>query len=200
MRRPPRFSAEISPVLACLWLAERADAGTQVYWAHFNGSTIESVPADDSEPPQLLVSGASNPPGVAVDTTHIYWTNADADSIGRAGLDGDEVDEGFIEDVGAFFGLAADSEHLYWGNPEDEAIGRANLDGTSIDNDWMPAGSTDAFGIATTPPEETSTSDKTVKVTDPTSSTLATDSSPPRMASPAAGPPTRASAASRPRS
>ena len=278
-------------VLACLWLAARADASAQVYWAHFNGTTLESVPADGSEPPQLLASGASNPLGVAVDATHIYWANfsgdsisranldgtgvekefisginpyalavaeghiyrtdADADSIGRANLDGSEVDQGFIEDVGAFFGLAASSEHLYWGNLDDGAIGRANLDGSAvepefikptgpltpygvavdtghvywansqndsigranlnggeveeafipgahpagvavdaghvywgyaiysgaigranldgsgIDNNWMPAGSTDAFGIATTPPEATPT------VTAPSSSTSA---------------------------
>ncbi len=281
-------------VLAFLCLAAQADASAQVYWAHFNGSTLESVAADGSEPPQLLASGASNPLGVAVDSTHIYWANfsgdsisranldgtgvekefisginpfalavagghiywtdADASSIGRADLDGGEVDQDFIEDVGAFFGLAANSEHLYWGNLENEAIGRADLDGSAverefvkpagpltpygvavdpghvywansqndsigranlgggeleeafipdahpagvavdaghvywgyaiyqgaigranlngsgIDNNWMPAGSTDAFGIATTPFEATPASEA-VKVTDPSPST-----------------------------
>jgi virginiamycin B lyase len=176
-------------LLASLWLAARAEAGAKVYWAHFNGSTLESVPADGSEPPQVLVSGASNPLGVAVDATHVYWANfsghsigranldgteveqgfisgidpyalavaaghvywtdAGAESIGRADLDGGEVEPGFIEDVGAFFGLAADAEHLYWGNLEDEAIARAGLDGSEVEREFVDtAGLLTPYGVA----------------------------------------------------
>lgn len=176
-------------VLASLWLSARADANAQVYWAHFNGSTLESVAADGSGAPQVLVSGASNPLGVAVGATHIYWANfsgdsigranvdgtgvdqafitgvnpfalavaeghiywtdADSDAIGRADLSGDEIDPDFIEDVGAFFGLAADSKHLYWGNLDDEAIGRADLSGTGVEREFAkPAGPLTPYGVA----------------------------------------------------
>lgn len=182
----------VAALLACLSLATRADASPQVYWAHFNGSTVESVPADGGEPPQTLAAGASNPLGVAVDAAHvywanysghsigranldgtgieqefidgidpyalavakghIYWTDAAAGSIGRANLDGGEIDRGFIAGVGSFFGLAANSEHLYWGNVEDGAIGRANLDGTGVEPEFVkPDGPLTPYGVAVDP-------------------------------------------------
>ncbi|HEX6752888.1 MAG TPA: hypothetical protein VF093_04805 [Solirubrobacterales bacterium] len=156
-------------VLACLWPVARADAGTQVYWAHFGGSTLESVPADGSEPPQVLASGASNPLGVAVAATHIYWANYTGDSISRADLDGTGVEKEFISGVNAF-ALAVTEGHIYWTDADADSIGRANLNGSGIDNGWMPAGSYDAFGIATTPPEATPTSET---VTGPSPSTAA---------------------------
>lgn len=119
-------------ILACLGPVARADAGTQVYWAHFGGSTLESVPADGSEPPQVLASGASNPLGVAVDATHIYWANYTGDSISRANLDGTGVEKEFISGVNAF-ALAVTKGHIYWTDVDADSIGRANLDGSEVD-------------------------------------------------------------------
>lgn len=119
-------------VLAFLWLAARADASAQVYWAHFNGATLESVPADGSEPPQTFASGASNPLGVAVDATHVYWANFSGDSISRANLDGTGVEKEFISGINPY-ALAVAEGHIYWTDADADSIGRANLEGLEVD-------------------------------------------------------------------
>jgi hypothetical protein len=59
--------------------------------ANLDGSGVE---------PRFIITGASDPTGVAVDAAHVYWINLFTGTIGRANLDGSGVDQSFIADVG----------------------------------------------------------------------------------------------------
>jgi hypothetical protein len=87
---------------------------------------------------QSLITGASDPRGITVDTNHVYWTSVITGAIGRANLDGTGVNESFITGGSESIGIAVDANHIYWTNNAfphtllSGAIGRANLDGTGV--------------------------------------------------------------------
>jgi len=121
-------------VLGCLWLAAQASA--DVYWGSLNLNRIGRASPDGGEVEPNLVTGASEPWGVAVDATHLYWANETGNSIGRSNLDGTEVEPDFIETAEPT-GLAVAEGHIYWIDPGPRSIGRARLDGTGVEEEFI---------------------------------------------------------------
>jgi sugar lactone lactonase YvrE len=95
-----------------------------------------------------LVSGLSDPAGVAVDGRHIYWADSASGTIGEANLDGSHVNPTFITGAGDPTGIAVDGQHIFWANSAGNEIGRANLDGTAVDQSFISgAGSPSAVAV-----------------------------------------------------
>jgi virginiamycin B lyase len=105
-----------------------------IYFA--KGMTIGRSNLNGTNPQNNFITGADDPKGVAVDSTHVYWANQDADTIGRANLNGSNVNQSFI--AGADCGVAVDATHVYWGNSDDpDTVGRANLDGLGVEPSFI---------------------------------------------------------------
>ena len=87
-----------------------------LYWATDNGmrdgGTIVEANLDGTSP-QTLVSLASSPVGVAVDTSHIYWADSTNGTINEANLDGTSP-QTLVSDQCNPFGVAVDASHIYW--------------------------------------------------------------------------------------
>ncbi len=109
--------------------------------------TIGRADIDGSEAgvEAAFIKGASNPQGIAVNSTHIYWANAGTlagvRAIGRATIDGGEVNQSFIKATGGGtkpYGVTLNLSHLYYsGNEEGEDnafIRRLTLDGSEKGN------------------------------------------------------------------
>jgi hypothetical protein len=126
--------AAVLVVLGCLWLAGEASA--HVYWGSLNGNRVGRASPDGSEVEPNLITGASEPWGVAVDGTHLYWANETGNTIGRANLDGSEVEADFIE-AAEPTALAVSEGHIYWIDPGPRSIGRAKLDGTEVEDEFI---------------------------------------------------------------
>ena len=58
-----------------------------LYWANSGNGTIMEANLDGTNP-QTIVTGQSNPVGIAVDAQHLYWANRDSGTIAEANLDG----------------------------------------------------------------------------------------------------------------
>ncbi len=120
-----KFSAPSSPRYVAV------DAG-HVYWTNTgprNGNgepidgcgtvgraDIEGTPASaESE----FITGASNPQGIAVNTTHVYWANAASDlnrrSIARAEANGEGIEQEFfpVDTNRTPYGIALNASHIY---------------------------------------------------------------------------------------
>jgi hypothetical protein len=87
-------------------------------------ATIDPLTGEvEGEPDPEWITGASNPEGVAVDSSHVYWANAAAEigtaSIGRASIGGGGVDQSFF-DAGNERprGVALDANYLYFSTDE----------------------------------------------------------------------------------
>jgi virginiamycin B lyase len=134
----------------CCWAAQ---ASAYVYWG--SGSSdgaIGRANLDGTGADQGLITGASNPVGVAADGRHIYWVNlqgADPSSIGRANLDGTGANQDFIS-MGAgqvdAQGVTVDGQHIYW-TTSGGTIGRANLDGSGANQAFI-TGASNPVGVA----------------------------------------------------
>jgi sugar lactone lactonase YvrE len=120
----------IGAIVVLSLLAVAGPAQAHVYWTNNADTTIGRANLDGTGVNQSLVSGGSNPCGVAVDGAHIYWADANGGSIGRANLDGSGVNTDFIDGTNTPCGIAVDGAHVYWGSTGEETIGRANLDGS----------------------------------------------------------------------
>jgi hypothetical protein len=123
-------------VLCCLWFA--GEAGAHVYWGSLNLNRVGRASADGSEVEPNLITGASEPWGVAVDGTHLYWANETGNTIGRSNLDGTEVEEDFVETAEPT-ALAVAEGHIYWIDPGPRSIGRAKLEGSEVEAEFIPA-------------------------------------------------------------
>ena len=138
--------------LLLLGMAFAARADAFVYWGNpiagggNAGTTIGRANNDGTAVNQAFIGGASEPTGVAVDSSHIYWFNELGRSIGRANLDGTAVNQTFITGVNTEE-LAVDGAHIYWADIDSQAVGRANLDGTAVDHNFI-TGARDPQGVA----------------------------------------------------
>jgi virginiamycin B lyase len=124
--------------------------GQHIYWS--NGAappedssvvplatTIGRANLDGTSPNNALISGASQPAGVAVNGSYIYWGNNGTGTIGRANLDGTGVNQSFINTGAAnLSSVAIDGSHIYWAD-HGTGIGRANIDGTLVQPNWIAA-------------------------------------------------------------
>ncbi len=61
----------------------------------------------------VTVTGAKEPPALALDGSHLYFANPNTSVIGRANLDGSAPVE-YAKGAGNPKGLAVDATHLYW--------------------------------------------------------------------------------------
>jgi hypothetical protein len=136
--------AAVLAIFGCLWLAGEANAG--VYWGSMGGNTVGRANSDGSGVEPSLITGASQPWGVAVDGTHLYWANFTGHTIGRSNLDGTEVEQSFIENVEPT-ALAVAAGHIYWTDDGPRSIGRAKLDGTEVEREFIAGAGTFA-GLA----------------------------------------------------
>lgn len=73
--------------------------------ANLDGTGVESGPE---------VSGAEDPPSIALDGSHLYWGSPTTSKIGRSNLDFTAQQEGFIEEADHPEGLALDGSRIYW--------------------------------------------------------------------------------------
>src|SRR5215470_13330752 len=117
-------------------------ATDRLFVLDLSGGRVFSINPDGSDK-KILVTGCSNPDGIAVDAEagHIYWTNMGVPSrndgsIERADLDGSN--RRFIVPEGATFTpkqmtLDRTNRKLYWCDREGMRVMRANLDGSSIE-------------------------------------------------------------------
>lgn len=122
-------------VLGCLWLAAQASA--HVYWGSLNLNKVGRANPDGSEVEANLITGASEPWGVATDAKHLYWANETGNTIGRSNLDGSDVEPNFIPAAGPV-GLAVAEGHVYWIESGPRSIGRAKLDGSDVEAEFIP--------------------------------------------------------------
>jgi Domain of unknown function (DUF5050) len=104
--------------------------GDHIYWTNQYSGTINQANLAGTNP-QVLVSGQSDPAGVAVDAHHVYWANfaPEGDTINEANLDGTNPHI-LVSGQNYPFGLAVDAHHIYWTNRSPGTINEANLDGT----------------------------------------------------------------------
>ena len=58
-----------------------------LYWANSGNGTIMEANLDGTNP-QTIVTGQSNPGGIAADAQHLYWDNIFIGTIVEANLDG----------------------------------------------------------------------------------------------------------------
>ncbi len=122
-------------VLGCLWLAGQASA--HVYWGSLNLNKVGRANPDGSDVEANLITGASEPWGVATDAKHLYWANETGNTIGRSKLDGSDVEANFIS-AAEPTGLAVAEGHIYWISPGQRSIGRAKLDGSNVEAEFIP--------------------------------------------------------------
>jgi streptogramin lyase len=120
--------------------------GRHVYWTT-GTQTIARADLNGQNVNLSFITGASDPIGVAVDSSHVYWTNSSTQTIGRADLNGQNVNQSFI--TGAAFpqGVAVDSSHVYWANANANTIGRADLNGQNVNQSFI-TGAFDPLGVA----------------------------------------------------
>ncbi|HEY1343555.1 MAG TPA: hypothetical protein VGF54_01045 [Streptosporangiaceae bacterium] len=71
--------------------------------------TIGRADLDGLNATQSLVTGASNPAGMAAGTASVYWTNNGGNTIGRVDLDGQNASQTFITGASGPRGVAVTS-------------------------------------------------------------------------------------------
>jgi virginiamycin B lyase len=132
--------ASLAAMVAGLALASPASA--LIYWG--NGETIKRA-TNAGAGAHVFISGADDPCGLAVSSTHIYWANRGSNAIARARLDGSQVDQAFISTMGEPCGVALD-QHLFWA--AGGTIGRADLGGGGVNHSFIPSGGSFICGLA----------------------------------------------------
>jgi hypothetical protein len=111
--------------------------GANIFWTQIQAmpTVIHSIGKANLDgtgtPTQDLITDATGPNGLAVDSQHIYWADqAGGGQIGKADLDGGNEDLTFIQGLGPIVspsGVAVDGQHIYWANFGNDTIGRADL-------------------------------------------------------------------------
>ncbi len=119
-----------------LFLLQSLESRAQTYWTEAGTGTIQVYRNEEAE---TLVTGLSNPSGIAVDAVNgkLYWTDrGENDVIQRSNTDGSDVET--LVDTGNVdaFGIALDvpSGKMYWADSALDLIKRANLDGSNVEN------------------------------------------------------------------
>jgi hypothetical protein len=118
-----------------------AKAG-RLFFLELNAGKIHSIAPDGSDK-RTIVTGASNPDGIAVDAEagHIYWTNMGVPSLNdgsieRADLDGANrvtiVPPGGTHTPKQLI-LDQETRKLYWGDREGMRVMRCDLDGSNLE-------------------------------------------------------------------
>ena len=91
--------------------------GTNVYWATFNGGTVEEcAKAGCGGSPTTLASGLMSPGQVAVDASDVYWTEFGAHRVAKCALGGCSSPAVLATGQAGAFAIALDSQYVYWGN------------------------------------------------------------------------------------
>ncbi len=147
------------------------DAG-HIYWTNTGlrsgsgdplneGGTIGRADIEGAEASvePSFICGASNPQGVAVNSTHVFWANAATNSIARATADGNAIEQSFFKlqaTAWTPYGVAVSADYVYYGVTESQtdngilgrislvggepqviAIGSAGLRGVSADTGYI---------------------------------------------------------------
>ena len=118
---------------ACLMHATLMNASAQVdkiYWTDLTTGKIVRTDIDGTDKTEL-VTGLSNPSGIALDVSagKIYWTDQGFGKILAANLDGsDETD--VLTGLSKPTAIALTSSKIYWTDTSDYKIYSANLDGS----------------------------------------------------------------------
>jgi serine protease len=111
-----------------------------------NGNKIDIYTCTGGSP-QTLVTGQSNPDGVAVDSSHIYWANAGDGTIHEANLDGTSPQTLVTGNINSGpRGVAVSSSHIYWADSNSGTIMEANLNGTGVTT--LVTGQNQPYGVA----------------------------------------------------
>ncbi|HWT90661.1 MAG TPA: hypothetical protein VN179_06055 [Solirubrobacterales bacterium] len=111
-----------------------AVSDSHLYWCEWFG--LWRVNLDGPAAPTQVVSGLSNPGGIAIDGNHLYWANRDGDSVARSGLDGSGRNDSFITGLDSPCEVVVDGEFVYW--IDWRGIGRARLDGSGVEEPFIP--------------------------------------------------------------
>jgi hypothetical protein len=106
-------------------------APAQIYWSSTN--TIWAANLDGSSP-HAIVTGLTDPAGVAVDSSHLYWADSITGTINEASLDGTGA-HSIVTGPVLPIGVAVSGGHIYWSDQGNLAEGsgsiwEANLDGS----------------------------------------------------------------------
>ncbi|UCH49236.1 MAG: DUF4347 domain-containing protein, partial [Betaproteobacteria bacterium] len=125
---------------------------SEVYWVDKFDGAIYKANADGTGGTTTVLTGISNPVGLAVDNNggKIYWTTNESGSASRiqsANLDGSNVTDlvtGLVDPDNIALDLI--NNKMYWTDDGDGQIRRANLDGSGVES--LVAGLTSAQGIA----------------------------------------------------
>lgn len=109
----------------------------RIYWVDYGADKIRRAKPNGVEAEDVL-SGLSNPDGIAFDGTHrkMYWSDRGTRSIHRANFDGSDAETlvtmSLLE---APMGMAVDAAggKIYWVSQDEDAVRRANLDGSGVE-------------------------------------------------------------------
>ena len=113
-----------------------SEANAQTYWTESGTGTIKVYRDGEVE---TLVSGLSNPSGIAVDSVSgkLYWTDRGVnDVIQRSDIDGANLETLVPSGNIDAFGIALDvpGGKMYWADSAFDVIRRANLDGSGVED------------------------------------------------------------------
>ena len=130
-----------------------ADAGKPIPTAGSIGRADLNAPDPQSTADPEFITGAYNPQGIAVNSTHIYWANTENGSsgnVGRAKIEAgkaEEVKQNFFSQSDPY-GVAVDATHLYFtGNNVGSNFGgvyRISPESTAPDKDLHVFGTGEA--------------------------------------------------------
>jgi virginiamycin B lyase len=143
----------IALVVSVGCLAAAPTAGAFVYFANEGGGNIVRANNDGTGVDAGFITGATNPCGVAVNSSRIYWGNQgmlSGTTVGSASIDGSGVNQSFVTGASSPCGVAVDDNFLYWANESGDTIGRAGLDGSSP-NQGFVTGTSTPCGVAVSP-------------------------------------------------
>ena len=139
-----------------------------IYWTNYSTGTIGRAGLDGAAVTQALVSGGSNPTGMAARSAWIYWANNTGGTIGRARLDGQKVDQNFIVGASEPRAVAVNGRYVYRTNGARTAsVGRADLLGRGMDTDFI-TGLPGPFGSRSTPTTSTGRTSEPTRSVAPT--------------------------------
>ena len=133
-----------------LVLATSAVGNTQgkMYWTEAGTDKIQRANLDGSAG-EDLVTGLSNPSGIALDVSggKMYWADYNTGKIQRANLDGSTVED-LVTGLSGPSGVTLDvaGAKMYWTDIVTDKIQRANLDGSGVE-DLVVTGLTTPYGI-----------------------------------------------------
>ncbi len=147
--------------------------GSGLYWANFSNGTIMAANPDGTGV-RALVTGQSNPFGVAVGASYIYWANdVTAGTINRANLDGSGVTT-LVTDQANPYGVAVDATHIYWADYSSGTIMQSDLNGANVTRLASGENSPSAVAVAGSTLFWTDTASNRIRELDLASSTGAT--------------------------